>query len=282
MTIFLPYKRRSAARSDAGQQVVALLLGYIYTTEITFREFSVVARPARYHNQGKLMSAYQKKPAIDGGRMLQFVRSAAISPANAMELVQNYERQVRRANPRMDNAKVSEAVANKIIARYAKFAGMVGGTSALAGVVPGIGTIVAATGGAMADAATCMKLQVDMCMCMAAAYGYDLNNEDAQHLSFLVAAGGTLEKAGVEATTRMASKAGVKLLRKYLQGAVLQAIKEMFKKLGIVFTRKALEKALPFGIGVVIGGTANYALTKYVGAQAREWFIIDASMHDED
>ena len=132
----------------------------------------------------------------------------------------------------------------------------------------------------MADMAASMKLQVDMCMCMAAAYDYDLNNEDARHLSFLLAAGGALEKVGEQAAAKLASEAGVKLLKEYLRGAVLQAIKEMFKKLGIVFTRKALEKALPFGIGVIVGGSFNYALTRHVGNTARKWFFIDANMKD--
>lgn len=123
-----------------------------------------------------------------------------------------------------------------------------------------------------------MKLQVDMTMCLAEAYGWDVNGEDARHLAFLIAAGGSLEKLGVEASTRIASNAGVKMVRQYLKGAVLQALKELFKKIGITFTRKALEKAIPFGIGVVIGSGANYALTKYVGNTARSWFEADAAL----
>jgi hypothetical protein len=61
---------------------------------------------------------------------------------------------------------------------------------------------------------------------------------------------------------------------------VLVTIREWFKKIGITFTRKALEKAAPFGIGVVIGATANYALTRYVGAQAIEWFSLDAAIRE--
>lgn len=65
------------------------------------------------------------------------------------------------------------------------------------------------------------------------------------------------------------------MLRQYLKGAAHTALKALFKKIGIIFTRKALEKALPFGVGVVIGSSANYALTKYVGNAAKRWFLID-------
>ncbi|TXD33796.1 hypothetical protein FRC96_15095 [Lujinxingia vulgaris] len=218
------------------------------------------------------------KEVVDGSRLLKAVEAISIAPADAHHIADQYLAQVRKKSPGIDDATARALVADKIVARYAKLAGTVGGTTALAGVVPGLGTAIALTGGAAADAAACMKLQVDMVMCMAAAYGYDLNSEDARQLSFIIAAGGALEKAGVQAGTRLASKAGVNLVRQYLKGAVLQALKEMFKTLGIVFTRKALEKALPFGIGVVIGSSANYALTRYVGKQAREWFVIDSQM----
>ncbi len=33
---------------------------------------------------------------------------------------------------------------------------------------------------------------------------------------------------------------------------------------------------IPFGVGVAIGATGNYLLTKYVGKNAKEWFDIDA------
>jgi hypothetical protein len=130
-------------------------------------------------------------------------------------------------------------------------------------------------GTAFADALLCMKFQVSMCRCLAVAFGYDLNAEDTRHLAMLLATGATLEKFGVQAATPIAFKAGVNLVRQYLRGAALQAIKEAFRKLGIQFSRKALERAIPFGVGVVLGAGANLAITRYVGAKATEWFVLD-------
>ncbi|MNT95502.1 EcsC protein family protein [compost metagenome] len=70
------------------------------------------------------------------------------------------------------------------------------------------------------------------------------------------------------------------MVKKYLTGPVLQVIKDLFKKIGITFTQKAAAKVIPFGIGVVVGGTANYALTKYVGKTARDTFRL--SLKEED
>jgi uncharacterized protein (DUF697 family) len=217
--------------------------------------------------------------AEDGSRLLKAVQAIAISPKDARALVDGYREQLRAQ--KLDVYAERQALADRIIGRYAKLAATSGATTGLVGVVPGIGTAAAILAGGSADIAISVKLQVDMCMCLADAYGHDLNSEDARHLAFIVAAGGALEQAGTRAGVEFGSRAGVRLVRQYLKGTALEFLKQLFKKLGIVFTRKALEKAIPFGIGAVIGGGANYAMTKYVGSKAREFFTIDAQMRDE-
>ena len=211
---------------------------------------------------------------VEGGRLLKAVQAVAISPSDAKRFVEAQRTQLKKGNPKASKNRIAELTADKIVSRYTYLATTSGAMTALPGVIPGIGTAIA-VGTALGDATLCMKFQVDMCLCLAVAFDYDISNEDAYHLAFLIASGSALEKSGAAAATQIASKAGVKMLKQYLKGATLVAVKEFFKKLGITFTRKALEKALPFGIGVVIGGGANYALTKYVGKQAKSWFIID-------
>ena len=72
------------------------------------------------------------------------------------------------------------------------------------------------------------------------------------------------------------------MLRMYLKGGALVAVKEFFKRFGIVFTRTAVEKALPFGIGVAVGSSVNYGITTYVGKQALQFFTIDAQVKSDD
>jgi hypothetical protein len=200
----------------------------------------------------------------------------AISHEDAKRLVATYERRERGEHHEGEaSAAERDAIADRIIKRYARMAASAGAVSGLAGVAPGVGTLVATLGGGAADMLVCMKLQIDMCTCLCALYRHDLTGEDVKHLSFLLAAGAALEKMSVEGAVQIGSKAGVKVLQQYLRGAALVAIRELFKKLGVAFTRKALEKALPFGVGVVIGSGANYALTKYVGTQAKQFFAIE-------
>ena len=210
-----------------------------------------------------------------GSRLLRAVEAIAILAEDAQAIANQYFDQSKERYPADEDRLHQLRVADKIIRRYSRLAGMVGTASGLPGIIPGLGTAIAVVGGATADSLICMKLQVDMCMCLAAAFKYDIASEDGKHLTFLIAATGTAQRAGVKTGARIGSQAGVRMLRQYLKGTALQAVKQAFRRAGVTFTRKAVEKAIPFGVGAVIGGAANYGLTRYVGRQAKQWFIID-------
>ena len=218
----------------------------------------------------------------DGSRLLRAIEAVSISAQDARSIAEQYLAQSRERFPNSERRDHQLRAANKIIGRYSRLAGLVGSASGLPGIIPGLGTAVAMVGGATADSLVCMKLQVDMCMCLAAAFEYDITSEDGRHLAFLIAATGSAQRVGVDAGAKLGSQAGVRMLRQYLKGAALQAVKQAFRRIGVTFTRKAVEKAIPFGIGVAVGGVANYGLTRYVGRQAKEWFIIDQTMDSRD
>lgn len=216
-----------------------------------------------------------------GSSLMKMVEAIAISPQDARVVVEQYETQARKSQPGASSTSIQKTVTDKIINRYSRLAATSGAATAIPGVIPGLGTAVAIVGGGLADITVCMKLQIDMTMCLAVAINKGLSNEDAKHMSFLIALMGSLEQMGTASVTSVASKAGVKMVNKYLSGATLIAIKELFKKIGIVFTQKAAAKAIPFGIGILIGGSANYALTQYVGKAARDLFLLDIAEKDE-
>ena len=218
----------------------------------------------------------------DGSRLLRAVEAIAISPKDATSIAEQYLNQSKDRFPDSECWNHQLRAADKIIGRYSRLAAMVGTATGLPGIIPGVGTAVAIVGGAAADSLACMKLQVDMCMCLAAAFKYDITSEDGKHLAFLIAATGSAQRAGVKAGARVGSQAGVRMLRQYLKGAALQAVKQAFRRVGVTFTRKAVEKAVPFGIGAAVGGAANYGLTRYVGHQAKQWLIIDQTMDPQD
>lgn len=211
---------------------------------------------------------------VSGSALMKIVETIAISPDDARAVVNQYKEQIRSKQPGASSDHIQKLVTDKIIQRYSKLAATSGGATSLAGVVPGVGTAVSAIGGSMADISICLKLQIDMTMCLAIAINDGLSNEDAKHMSFYVALSGSLEKLVSDATTRTASKAAVKIADGLLKKATLKAIKELFAKFGIAFTKKAALKAIPFGVGVVVGASVNYAISRYVGAVARDVFSI--------
>lgn len=174
------------------------------------------------------------------------------------------------------NDEIDIKIIDKIISNYSYYSAFVGGSTALTGVVPGLGTAIATFGGATADAAMSMKYQIEMTMAIATICGHDIEIEEQKRLCLIIAGLGTVNSAVKEGSKKLSSKAFTKMAQQYLKGATLQAVKEIFKKVGITFTRKAVEKSIPFGIGVVIGFTANKGLTYYVGSKAKDFFLIDA------
>ncbi len=200
------------------------------------------------------------------------VEKIAISPEDARAVVQGYFNQIP-SNVNKDTSR--KMVAEKIIDRYAYLSATSGGVTSLTGIIPGLGTVASIIGGGTADVITTMKLQVDMTMCLATAYGYDITNEDAKHLTFLIAGAGAFEQITNTMGGNFASKTALKITDIYLKGATLEAVKQFFKAIGINFTKAAFKKALPFGIGLVISSSTNYALTKYVGNKALDWFVIN-------
>lgn len=214
-----------------------------------------------------------------GSTIMKIVETIAITPQDAREIVCQYEVQARAKHSDFSDDKIKNLVADKIIKRYSSLAATSGGVTSLAGVIPGVGTAFSMVGGGLADVSLSMKFQIDMTMCLAIALKDNLANEDAKHMSFIIALCGTLEKAGVAGGAKIASKAGVKMVDQYLKGATLVFIKELFKAVGISFTKSATIKAIPFGVGVVLGSSAGYAMSQYVGKSARDFFLLDDN-HD--
>lgn len=195
----------------------------------------------------------------------------AVIRKEALKLKEKYVS--RYGNDRSED-EINSYTADKIIANYSYYTAFVGGTTALTGVIPGLGTVLAAFGGATADAALSMKYQIEMTMAIATVYGHDITIEEEKRLCLIIAGLGAINEATKAGGREIGKQASVKMMQQYLKGATLTTVKEIFKKVGITFTRKAAEKAIPFGIGVVIGFSANKGLTWYVGTKARDFFSV--------
>jgi len=173
------------------------------------------------------------------------------------------------------DTEIDGKIIDKIISNYSYFTAFVGGATALTGVIPGLGTAIATFGGATADAALSMKYQIEMTMAIATICGHNIEIEEEKRICLIIAGLGTINEAAKQGGKQVGAKAFKKMAQQYLKGATLQAVKEIFKKVGITFTRKAVEKAIPFGIGAVIGFSANKGLTYYVGTKVKDFYLLE-------
>ena len=207
--------------------------------------------------------------------LLQAIELILADPAKIRKESINLQKKYQKkfSDSKMDD-EINELVADKIISSYSYYTAFVGGATGLTGIIPGLGTMIASFGGATADAALTMKFQIEMTMAIATVYGHNIEIEEEKRLCLIIAGLGTINEAVKEGGKQIGTKAFVKITQQYLKGATLQALKEIFKKIGITFTRKAVEKAIPFGVGVIFGFSANKGLTWYVGRKAKDFFAI--------
>ena len=217
---------------------------------------------------------------FDSNLLEKAVRKIARGSDETQKLARRRLAQARTKVPGASELALQSKAAKTIVRWHALRSGVAGGSTGLIGAVPGVGTVVAISVGVTADIILQMKVNVDMCHALVYVFKPDMEPEEAFSLAVTLASYGTLEKQGARkvggAATRLASQAGVRVLRQQLRGGALLAAKQAFKRVGVVFTRKAVEKAIPFGVGAVIGSGVNAGLTTYVGREARKWLELDA------
>jgi uncharacterized protein (DUF697 family) len=168
--------------------------------------------------------------------------------------------------------EINDRIADKIIASYSNKAGLSGGATALIGIIPGLGTVVEVFGGATADIALCMKYQIEMTMALADVYGHDIEKEADKKRHFIIAGLSTLNMETIKQGGEQAAKLFNKLIQRYIREAGFDSVRILFRKVGVTLSKKALQKAIPFGIGALIGFSSNKALTWAVGQRAKAFF----------
>lgn len=205
----------------------------------------------------------------EGSRLQKAVETIAITPEAATKLVGAYratfETKFKREPESLEDKR---RIAVKIIGRYSKLSAASGAVTAAPSVIPGVGTAFAVLGGGVTDIAMALKLQVDMCMCLVEVYETELSSEDKKHLAFVLALAGSAEQLASKGGKAAVQKIAEKLVYQYLKGPALVTIKQLFKRVSITFTQKAMAKAIPAGVGVAFSSSTNYVLTRVVGRVA--------------
>lgn len=205
--------------------------------------------------------------------LLKAIELILARPAEISKHVQNAkERYQQRFGKKLNEADLRDKLADKLIAAYSTKAGLSGGATGLIGIVPGLGTAVEIFGGATADMALCLKYQVEMSMALASLYGHNIELDSDRKQYFIMAGLSTINMEAVKQGGEQAAKLFSRMLQQYLKEATFDTVRILFRKVTITLSKKALQKAIPFGVGAVIGFSSNKALTWVVGQRVKTHF----------
>jgi hypothetical protein len=202
-----------------------------------------------------------------GRRLLSAVERLLDDPENIMEIVERKRRAAERRG--LGGEEQRTWLGEQLVEHYSDRTGLSGGVSALPGILPGLGTIAAATGVALADMGLLLKFEVEMALALAYAWGHDISQERERRLALLLAAVRTHDARTEGNFLLDVAEAEGEAVWNY-------APRQVAKLLGIVGAHLALKqagktalRALPI-VGVVIGVGLNKSLTGRVGRRIIE------------
>ena len=208
--------------------------------------------------------------SIDGGLLLEAIDQLLSDPAVLEEEARaTFDAISEAENTPGSETDRRECAIDRIIEEAASSSALSGGLTALAGVIPGLGTVLATFGATTANLALTLKFQIEMILRIAHLHGFDLHREKTRQLAFLLAGLALIEPgtAGSPAPFARARQS-----RDPFSHLSRQLLQELFQHVARVLARRAAGRLLPFGIGVVIGYRTNRRLCLETGKRAREHF----------
>jgi uncharacterized protein (DUF697 family) len=161
-----------------------------------------------------------------------------------------------------------DAAAAEVIAHFSRRSMISGGLTAAPALIPGLGSLVAAAGGTLADIALVLKFEVEMALVLSHLYGFDITRAEERQIAFLLASVGTYDVqsgGNVMGELSQAARAGGDAVWTYAPREVSKIVLSVMAKIALLKLSKGmLLKVLPV-VGIAVGSTMNRALTKRVG-----------------
>jgi EcsC family protein len=166
-----------------------------------------------------------------------------------------------RARERKD---LHKETGDEIVRNFSNRAALVGGATALPGLIPGAGTVVA-VGSVLADMTMLLKLEVEMALALTHHHGFDIEDEEERQLAFLLASVATHDahtgKSFLKDVARVEGTAIWNYAPRHVGQMMLHSV---ILLLAVTFGWRSVLRALPV-IGVGVGAGANKLLTGKVG-----------------
>jgi hypothetical protein len=168
-----------------------------------------------------------------------------------------------------DLADQREFAAAEAINHFSNLTAISGGASALPALLPGMGSLIAMTGGTLADMGLMLKFEVEMAMVLSHVYGFDLHRPEERQLAFLLASVSTYEAKSGESFLADAARAEGVAIWNYAPRQVSKTIVEALTRIALMQMWKGFARALPL-VGIAVNSSMNKVLTRRVGARCRD------------
>ena len=180
------------------------------------------------------------------------------------EQARQYAERVRRDHPEA----TPQQLARMIKSRHALLARMEGAAAGVpASVAPGAGTALAL----LPDVAALAWLQSRMVVHIAAVYGHDTTDQDMAAELLVLQGFYTTTDAARVALTEASKRVATRLVNTYIKGSTLILLKQLFRYVGIKFTRTGLLKAIPF-VAIPLGAVVNETATRSLARRAIKYY----------
>jgi EcsC protein family len=213
---------------------------------------------------GGLPDGLWERLLADPSRAPQYLALAATERWGAQ--ARTYAEKIRQSNP----DATADELASLVKRRHATLARMEGAAAGLPATIPVYG-LVGAAATMPADLAALAWIQSRMVVHIAAVYGHDTSDtEMAAELLVLQGLYNSTDAARV-ALVEASKRVSTRLINQYVKGSTLVLLRQLFKTVGIKFTRTGLLKAVPF-VAVPLSAGVNEFSTRSLGNRAIEFY----------
>ncbi|MBK7858330.1 MAG: EcsC family protein [Archangiaceae bacterium] len=198
-------------------------------------------------------------------KLLTAVERIVASSASIRATVEGVQATLKSSHPELKGDELRERVARALVKHYSDRAAIAGGASALPGLIPGWGSLVAALGGTVAELTFLLKWEVEMALALSHLYGFDIEAPAERQLAFLMASVGTYDAGGKNFFVDVLKLEGTAMWN-YAPRRVARIVVQALAMLLARYVWRGFLKAIPV-VGIVVGGSVNKLLTQKVGAR---------------
>ena len=162
---------------------------------------------------------------------------------------------------------IRDSAEQKVISHYANRVAIIGGLTTLPAMFPGVGSVIALTGGALTDMTMCLKYEVEMILALLRLNGFDIHDPRERQLACLLAASHTYESTPGQGPIADLIKINADAIWTYSPREICKAMLAFSAGLALAYSGRTFTRAVPL-VGQIASGSINKVLAYRLGKTA--------------